>query len=558
VGRSAPEGAELPLALRRRLHLERWDTHVSLGLLEEARADQAYWQEHFAGSLDEPESGSSAIKGVEVGGLGHPAQGSAGDRLSEDERVERIRLAQRKLERGVGEPFTDRFTRQWLLRDAELVLDPRLEGNAIRGCTSVRHLASRQIALHNVMSGAPLRQTVDTLSTGAARAQAGRETLQRALYGRSAAWGGPVRDAWPAVTYGHLAAVPVRGGLVCVGLGPERDGGRRLWEYAVAEWTEIPHRFIETAVAGPDGIFLATRDERVLMVGWSDGLPRWQRDVPGMSVARLELAAGRSDDGCFSDALIVVGEDQRVVVVEAATGGRLRRPPTELGTLRASEIIGDVLVVWGDDWLAGVDPQTLDLLWRQPCQEVLGHVGIRERGWIAYRSRGDPDWRLLDARTGRRVLEQSVEVVGDITAIAAEGETLFVAGWVSGDEEAGQRDVVSVAAIDLASGERRWSRSFETTVQVNRTQLAAHPDLIPILLLETAGRPSDVIDLRTLRIQLLDKHSGRPLEPVPIDRHFRTTDAWCNVYMLVTPTRMIVQAAGNVVAFGNSRLGLSP
>ncbi|HUU97393.1 MAG TPA: hypothetical protein VM487_16785, partial [Phycisphaerae bacterium] len=104
----------------------------------------------------------------------------------------------------------------------------------------------------------------------------------------------------------------------------------------------------------------------------------------------------------------------------------------------------------------------------------------------------------------------------------------------------------------------RWARSLETTVKLNQTQLAAHPDFIPVLLLRTDGRPSDVIDLSSLAIQLLDKRSGRPLEPVPIGRHFQSTDAWCNVYMLATSTRMVVQAGGNVVAFGNSPLGRGP
>jgi len=548
----------LPAPLRRRLHLERWDTHVSLGLLDEARVDRAHWQEHYARS---PRAGESVS----------PAAGSAPMYIGvppapEAERVTRIELAMRKLEQGAGIPFTDHFTRQWLLPDAELILDVRRPATASRAWIPVRHLVSRQIALHSVTAGTPLRQTPDGLSPGhGARAETpgsaygpGRQLHAQALYGRSAAWGGAPRDSWPAVLDDHLAAVPVRGGLVCVGLGPERGGGRRLWERAVPEWKEIPQHFAEKTVAAPDGLCFATRDNRVVMVAWPDGELRWQRDLAGMSVARLHITAP-ADPGHYAAATIVVESDeQQVVAFDATTGARLRRLPTELGTPRAIDLTADTLLVWGDDWVAGLDPHTFEPRWRRPCDSVGGRFAVAQRGWIAWQSATTRDWFLLNVRDGKRVYDKGLGDLGEITAILTDAGTLLVASWVGGDEEAGVPDVVHLAALDLGDGRPRWARSIESTVKLNGTQLAAHPDFIPLLLLKTDGRPSDVIDLSSLAIQLLDKRSGRPLEPVPIGRHFESTDAWCNVYMLATPTRMIVQAGGNVVAFGNSPLGRGP
>ncbi len=541
--------------LRRRLHLERWDTHVSLGLLEEARADRAYWQEHYAHGPREGESASPA-----AGSVGVPP-------APEAERVARIELAMRKLEQGASIPFADRFTRQWLLPDAELILDVRRPATASRPWIPVRHLVSRQIALHSVTAGTPLRQTPDGLSRGqGARAEAlgssyagGRQLHGQALYGRSSAWGGAARDSWPAVSHDHLAAVPVRSGLVCVGLGPERGGGRRLWERVVPEWTEIPQRFAERAVAGPEGVCFATRDNRVVMVGWSDGELRWQRDLAGISVARLHLTGGTEPSRYGGGTIVVESEGQQVVAFDASTGARVRRLPAELGTPRAIDVVADTLVVWGDDWVAGVDPQTFEPRWRRPCDNsVAGRLAVPQRGWMACQLATTREWFLLNVRDGKRVYDKGLSDLGEITAVVAEGDTLLLAGWVGGGEEAGVPGVVRLAAVDLGDGRPRWARSIETTVRLNQTQLAAHPDFIPVLLLRTDGRPSDVIDLSSLAIQLLDKRSGRPLEPVPIGRHFQSTDAWCSVYMLATPTRMIVQAGGNLVAFGNSPLGRGP
>jgi len=326
----------------------------------------------------------------------------------------------------------------------------------------------------------------------------------------------------------------------------------------VPEWTEIPQRFAERTVAAPDGLCFATREHRVGMVGWSDGELRWQRDLPGVSVARLHVTPP-AEPGRYRAATIVVESDeQQVVAFDATTGARLRCLPTELGTPRAIDVIADTLLVWGDDWVAGLDPYTFEPRWRRPCHSVAGRFPVAQRGWIAWQSATTRDWFLLNVRDGKRVYDKGLGDLGEITAMIAEGDTLLVASWVGGDEEAGVRDVVHLAALDLADGLLQWARSIETTVKLNQTQLAAHPDFIPVLLLKTDGRPSDVIDLSSLAIQLLDKRSGRPLEPVPIGRHFQSTDAWCNVYMLATPTRMIVQAGGNVVAFGNSPLGRAP
>ncbi|GAG09640.1 unnamed protein product, partial [marine sediment metagenome] len=113
-------------------------------------------------------------------------------------------------------------------------------------------------------------------------------------------------------------------------------------------------------------------------------------------------------------------------------------------------------------------------------------------------------------------------------------------------------------AYDLTNGHRHWSQSLATAVDVNRTQLLAHADYIPVLSADSLAESRAAVDRRTLAIQLIDKRSGDIVERVPIGDSFRRGDARCGVYMLATPTRMIVQAAGSLAAFGNSSLSRSP
>ena len=194
------------------------------------------------------------------------------------------------------------------------------------------------------------------------------------------------------IVYRQLAAVPVTGGLVCVGLGPERYAGRRQWQYAVPEWDVVPADFAERSVAGRQGVFLAPRRDRVGLVGWLDGQLWWQRELPGVTIDRLYLVEGsgfgftdytargavphygvqalgeetpaaegrpRPSAGAADDLLVIVADDQRVWVTDATFGRRLQRVPTGITAPRRIDVAGDTIVVWGPESVVGIAGRTL-------------------------------------------------------------------------------------------------------------------------------------------------------------------------------------------------------
>lgn len=524
----------LPVGLRRRLHLERWDTHVSLGWLDQARADRAVWQAQFA-NLSVPESEASGLDAFEP--------------LSpreECERVDAIDLALRKLAQSGGQPFTWRLTRQWRIQRAELLFDPRRPLTGLRRWAPVADLGQRRIALINVYDHQhPQRQTADGMIAGRDGVDTGSAGYGQAVEGRRFEWaGGGPRSTWPMVTYQQLAALPVHGGLVCVGLGPERHAGQRQWEYAVSEWGGIPAGFADRSVAGPQGVFFTPRRDRVALVGWFDGRLWWQRDLPEVAIEHLYLA---------DDRLVIVSDDRRVWVTDATFGGRLQRAATGIAAPRRVDLVGDTIVVWGPESVVGVSVRTLQPLWTRPCAPVDDSVTVPQRPWIAYRVFGELEWHLLDVRRGDPVFEPPLGVFDTISAIVAEADQLLVAGRTGlrdGDDEAG---LTRLTALDPADGSRHWSRDFLTGAPVNATQLAAHPDIIPILLARADNGFAASDDSGLPAIQLVSKRDGEPSEPFSIKDDYRpVAEATCEMYMLATPTRMIVQVGGNLIAYGDS------
>ncbi len=548
--------ATLPIELRRRVQLERWDTHTSLGDLEQARADREVWEEHF-----EPLSPQELR-----------------------DRVQAIDLASRKLAQAGGQPFTQHVARQWRIERAELLLDPRRPLTGSRPWVLVANLERQRIELINAFKHEhPQRQTEDDLL--GARDGTGRpvEMLTAPFGGpqdpaatsaRRFEWEGGQRRTWPVVTYQQLAAIPIRGGLICVGMGPERYAGRRQWEYAVPEWSAVPANFADCSVAGPQGVFFCPRRDRVALVGWFDGQLWWQRNLPGVTIERLHLCG---------EQLVIVSDDQRVWVTDTTFGRRLREVgiggqaasgtrsiEAGVATPRRIDVVGDTIVVWGSESVVGIDGETLNQIWRQACGltadtlVVEAAPRLKSRGsfdcpppWVAYRVEGEFEWHLLDAVRGGPVFEAALGEYDALTAIVVDSERVLVAGRVARPEDEGELRAVRVSAFDSTDGTRLWSRDFPTTVAVNSTQLAAHPDLIPILLAGVGGVA--VGEAETPAIQLVNKQDGELGEPLSIKGDYRpVVEASCEMYMLVTPTRMIVQAGGNLLAYGNSPLRSGP
>ena len=525
----------LPADLRRQLHLARWETHVALGMLDAARADREIWRTRFEGA-DPPSDEPGA------------AQTGGGAAESQRRRLTVIQTAFSKLEQSAGVPFERQFRRQWKMQDAELILDWQEPEPRMQPWLLLRRLANRQIVLFDDNRRSELRRTRDALLTGGAAETARTSARDEVLFGRAARSSGPLRTTWPAAVYEHLAAVPVRGGLVCVGLGPERHAGARLWEVPVRAWREVPRDFVQTAVTGPWGVGFCPRPDRFVVLDWNGGALRWQRDFPGSTIREVTLAGDR---------LVFVADEQHVLTVDAWFGDDLREIPPELGTPRGVRVCRETLLIWGGGGMTGLDPATLQPLWKRAGNGIHDVAEIPQRGWVVVRESDAAVWSVLDASSGRPVLKLALDGAEQIVAIAATDSQIYVAARAASDRDSATRQIV-LSAHAASDGRRHWQRTIETAVAVNITQLLAHDEFIPILLAEAPAEGRGAASAGKLAIQLVEKRTGELVEAVPIGEHFKKRDTNCGVYMLATPTRMIVQASGNLVAFGNSSLSRKP
>lgn len=528
------DDSALPLNTRRALHLARWETHVALGRLTEAAADRAVWNETFAAVADaEPAS--------------QPATTDGDDELR---RVERIDRALRKLEQAVEAPFDEEFGKRWDMPAAELILDPRVNTPSLARTLLVRDLRDRQVALCSTRVGTQIRKTWDALEQNGRLDHFRERAAAEVFLGNSGELVDADRLAWPAALYGDLAAVPVAGGLVCVGLGPERGGGQRIWELAIPEWNEVSDEFVDRCVGGREGFYFASRPTRVALAGLHDGQVRWQRDLATISVARLYLAGDR---------LIVVGTGQELLSMSAVFGDDLRRVAPGLGTLRAAHVLGDTLVAWTDDALHALDPTTLEPQWSLAIHGVRQWLEVAGRPWVAFRSRSRPGWNVIDVAAGKPVFDEPLATFSDAALFVVDGGRLLVATSPGAGGDGEQRRNLQLAAYDAATAAELWNTTIDTTVPLNAAQLRAHPDHLPLLLLRRPGNVEGWNDLSSLTIQLLEKSSGTASRSLPVGRHFDSLvrqleqrRAWCGVALVATPTRVFVQAAGNIVAYGTA------
>ena len=176
------------------------------------------------------------------------------------------------------------------------------------------------------------------------------------------------------------------------------------------------------------------------------------------------------------------------------------------------------------------------------------------RPWAALRVRDQDDWSLLNVETGEPVFAVELEESGDLTALAFDGERLLVAARKIEPEAApGGRVEVSVAALDPQTGRRQWRHAFESSAPVNVTQLLGHPEFIGVLI-HRGGRVTTfgAEGAETPAIQLISRRGGDTPKPFSIADAYKVSQmALCDPLLLVTPSRLIVQIDGNVLAFGN-------
>ena len=528
------DNLDLPLDLRRRLHLARWETYVALGLVEQGQADQRYWRENFA-------AGQKEESGVGSG--------------NESKRVQRIEKSLAKLVDLVGKPFDQgSINRQWMIRDAELVGDLSRGGKPNRPWILTRKLDDLVIGLHSTVLGRQWHRTVAALESDRL---VDLDQTADAIFADSSDEGHNPSTTWPAVLFEYLAAMPVHNGLVCVGLGPERRADRRLWEHAIPQWNTIPTNFAKTTVAGTSGVYLTPRYDRVVLIGWADGRIWWQRSFPGLRIKELFLVdEPRASASAVAQRLIIVGQGGEVASVDPLFGDDLRVLSPGGATPRAVAGVADTVIIWGQESLAGLDPLSLECRWTRACHGIEAWAEVPHADWFAYRSPAETDWQLLSAQTGEPVFARALGDVGQtITAAAIDRQQMLVASFsrILVDEEV--TPVVRLTAFDRQSGQQRWTCEIKSRARVNLTQLLAHRELIPVLVARSEYGLSDVSDYDTLAICLVDKQSGVAGEPRSIMDDFRSGRGVCEATMLATPSRIIVQAAGNLAAYGTSSKG---
>ena len=272
-----------------------------------------------------------------------------------------------------------------------------------------------------------------------------------------------------------------------------------------------------------------------------------------MQVDRLYVAGDR---------LVAIGQNREIAVMDARFGDDLRTPAASLPTPDRVTVAGDTLVIAAGRTVLGLSVESLEHRWDRSCTSAVADwFVLPERGWLVYRELASDQWTAIDAASGRLELTAEIAGLGKVTAAASVGEQLLVAGVVDdASERRGAR--AKLVAVNIESGRVAWRRDFVNVPPLNLTQLAAHPQFIPILtvggsLSAPAFMPGRNEESPDLGIELLDRHSGAPVgERVEISKGFAGVRDVSRAYMLATSSRIIVAAGGRLLAYGTPGLGV--
>ncbi|MBK8916028.1 MAG: PQQ-binding-like beta-propeller repeat protein [Phycisphaerales bacterium] len=550
---------------QRGLLLDRWEIHVALGMLEPARADAEAWAAistaaattapPSAASADAAPGGAAADAGRSTEGGEPPAEQAASEAPiaaahpaahappSEEEqrRAQRISRSLRKLEQGQEPPFGESYFRAWAESGCELVAESAPPTVPPGAFFLTRDVQQARIVLRG--PGGERRREVDAgllpaRTDGPGAAMGGLKMWNFIEPARDA---GPSLAAWPAVRHGSRAAVAVEGGLVGVGMGPERGGGRRLWVRSAA-WGPVPADFHDRASAGPAGVLVAARGGAVEMLSWADGRPRWVREMTAATPSRVLLSERSA---------IVVTDDRSLISIDARYGERETVWPASHGSVLRALLIDGVLVVRGDSAVGGFDPDTLDRKWTiatemSQCEPVIG------RPWVLIRP-GVEQWSVVDVHSGAVVMQPAVQMSDRVGSVAADAGRLLVTTMAERGD--GTSLEVQVQAFLLADGARAWSQTIAGGLSPNPTQLAGHESFAALLSQGRPERGREDGGAPPLRLILIDKQDGRvaPARDLTADLlREQRGPVHCAPLLLVSPARMVVHAQGTTVAFGGS------
>ncbi|QOJ13510.1 MAG: PQQ-binding-like beta-propeller repeat protein [Planctomycetia bacterium] len=554
---------------QRGLLLDRWEIHVALGMMEPARADAEAWAALTAASAADP-SGSvpvgaaasaaeASVAGGSVGGDAGRAERATAEAPvvtgadeppiaavappSEEEqrRAQRISRSLRKLEQGQEPPFGETYFRAWAESGCELVADASPPSVPPGQFFLTRDVQQPRLVLRG--PGGERRREVDA-GLLPARSDVPGAALGGLVWGFNEAPRdeNPRLAAWPAVRHGTRAAVAVEGGIIGVGMGPERGGGRRLWTRSTA-WGPVPEDYHARAAAGTAGVLIAARGGAVELLSWSDGRPRWVREMTASTPTRVLLSERSA---------IIVTDDRSLISIDARYGERETLWPASHGTVLRALLIDDVLVIRGDSAVGGFDPDTLDRKWTIPvemsqCEPVIG------RPWVLIRP-GDQQWSVVDVHSGTVVMRPAVKMSDRLGCAAVDAERLLVT--TVSERGDGTSLEVQVQAFGLADGAPAWSQAVSGGLAPNPTQLAGHDRFAALLSVGRTERGREDSGAPPLRLILIDKQDGRvtPARDLSADllREQRVPVHHCTPLLLVSPARMVVHALGTTVAFGSS------
>ncbi len=547
VDHLALPAADASEAEKRRAHLVRWETHVGLLMLSDAAADQAVWKNQFVANVSE-----EAISKI---------SGDLADELERDRKwALRIERKQREFAAISTKPFVADATitsRRWRVQAADLLIDPFEPMSAVRNWIPIRARGEGQIqVIETSTAGSNWLQTPDLV--GGKRAP---DELMRAIVSSVQQSPGDTRiPAWSMKSHGHMAAIPSPGGIICIGLAPGPTVRKRVWEYSIPQWnTALPREIHGWVAAGSKAMYVCPRADRIASLGWSDGKIRWQREFPGVQIARI---------ACVGDRLIIFSQDRQVFSLDANWGDALLRPPPGAPSASQLEISGDAILAVSADGLTALDAATLAPRWARPIRGIEALFPAIGANWMAYQLEEGEQWRILDIADGSPLFESVIADGGAITALAFDGQQLLVA-TAPGPDDDGDRSQPEAAltACDPKTGKRLWRHAVPSSVRINATQILAHPILIPILIdrpsrqERTDGSDADRTASAIPAIELVARADGRRVERFKIetdDRRGMQRAMPREPMLLVTPTRIIVQIDGDIVAYGNPPAGTTP
>ncbi|MCA9244885.1 MAG: hypothetical protein KDA32_13080, partial [Phycisphaerales bacterium] len=524
---------ETPPESRRAVQLRRWEVAVALGDLDQAAVERDEWQ-RVTQSTDAPADVQS--------------------KLDEEDLLESIQIAALKLEQSRGVPFSRELARQWELSDSELVIDQRNLPDLLRPWKLVRNRHAFTLALHRCDSSGPaLTTTPDALNDPRVQRQnieLGRERELRAATSEAPA-------VWSAAVHKRLAAVPVRGGLVCLGLGPERDGGKRLWDIPTADLMTPPDRFLRLSACVDAGVAIGVETDVVEMRDWTDGRARWRRRFPAPLLALQPIAGD----------VAVLTSDETVRIVRGTDGAEAQALTLD-GGIKRLETVGSHLLIWSATGVHAIDPRTGAELWSR--HDALPRFApIADSDWAVLTSEQGDTGIVIDLSDGADVFPKRLDSLGIVTAAAVSGDRLLVAGLLPGEDGAiddDQGTIVRVSIYPTNSATRLAAPAVRSFVPINETQLVASERYVPVLRIGPSEPGQATFGIRPRfvyepRIVLIDKQTGEALvDVVAADQQPPRTesDSYPELRLLATPTRVLVQVGNRVFAYGISSLSRSP